>query len=79
MKANSRKGVTGRNPTPERKHCIREKEGEERVTVTAEIFSVETPKPKGTDVFFFCVYMLVFRDVCAFMYVGTILLHLFNI
>lgn len=47
--------------------------------MTAEIFSVETPKPKGTDVFFFCVYMLVFRDVCVFMYVGTILLHRFNI
>lgn len=68
MKANSRKGVTGRNPTPERKHCIREKEGEERVTVTAEIFSVETPKPKGTDVFFFlCIHVGIQGCLCVYV------------
>lgn len=79
-----RKRVTGRNPIPVRKHCIsftgRKRERDTLLWLQSEIFSVETPKPKGTDVFFFfCVYMLVFRDVCVFMYVGTILLHLFNI
>lgn len=80
----ARKGETGRNPTPGRKHSI-SGTGRRRQRNTLpclQMFSAETPEPEGTDLVCLSRLLSTCRysgDVCAFVYVGTVLLYLFNI